>query len=208
MGKKYIAVILILLVTLTSCQNDQKDDDGFLKLENVTLADTVIENGEYKDYSIEVMLTKGEYFTEEQTAPGGGIYGENYQGAYSLLLKEPDGATVDEISLNLDWEETKINFPGKFQLCVSDYNFDGYPDFTIGDYASSSMNSFWLYSISKEGKLINIGEFADCSKDFSIYLQQEQGSSAIFVTDWNNALGVSEQLKYVWSEEEGRYVKE
>lgn len=174
--------------------------------ENTVLADTSIELGEYKDYSITLLMTKGQYYTEDQTAPGGGIYKENYEGEYILQLKNAADEVVDEFSLNEDWGYEKINFPGEFALCVSDYNLDGFPDFTIGNYASSSMNSFWLYSINENEKIYNIGEFLSLSKEFSIFPEQEQGSRNIYVTVWNIALGEEEQMEYIWSEEAGRYI--
>lgn len=175
-------------------------------LENTILADTVIEIGEYKDYSITLLMTEGQYYTEDQTAPGGGIYKENYEGEYVIQLRDADDETVDEFSLNEDWGYEKINFPGEFALCVSDYNRDGFPDFTIGNYASSSMNSFWLYSIDENGKIYNIGEFLSLSKEFSVFPEQEQGSSNIYVTVWNIARGEEEQMEYIWSEEAGKYI--
>lgn len=102
-----------------------------------------------------------------------------------------DGKIIDKISLN---------FPGN-------YNADGFPDFTIGTYGSSSMNIFELYSIDKDGRVICIGNFTDVSKKFSIYLEQEEGSTDFTATIWNNVMGEAEVVCWKWNAKEGRYVE-
>lgn len=174
---------------------------------NMIMAEAVVDFGEYKDYTIKLIMTEGEYYTEQETAPAGNIYEENYDGQYVLQVLDIDDNIVDKISLNQTLGYETINFPGKFTLCVSDYNADGFPDFTIGTYGSSGMNIFEIFSVDREEKIANIGHFADVSKEFSIYLEQEEGNTDFTSKTWNNATGEAEVVYWKWNAEEGRYVE-
>lgn len=208
MRHRFTIVFLSGICLLAGCGEQQSDDS----LSDVVMSEANITFGEYKDYSIKLIMTEGKYYTDAETAPAGGVYVENYDGEYSLQILDVNGEIVDEISLNEDWgyeyDNTPlptINFPGKFELCVSDYNQDGYPDFTIGTYGSSSMNIFELYSVDAAGKIKNIGSFADTSKEFSIYPEQEEGSTDFYTTVWNNAICEAERTRWIWNQETGKY---
>lgn len=176
------------------------------ELSGMEMASSCVAFGECKDYWIRLIMTEGCYYTEIDSVPGGGTYNENYEGEYILEIRDENNRILDEYYVNQDWGYERINFPGKFDLCVSDYNADGLPDFTIGNYGSSSMNIFALYSVDKDGKISKIGHVTDVSKDYSIYLIQEQESTDIYTTIWNNATGEEETVVWKWSED-GKYVE-
>lgn len=205
--KEYIGMILFCMFLLTGCGEKQSD----AKLSDVVMSEADITFGEYRGYSIKLIMTEGDFYTDTERAPAGGVYEENYDGEYCLQVLNADGEIVDWISLNEDWgydtdtPPLTINFPGKFELCVGDYNQDGYPDFTIGTYGSSSMNIFELYSVDAAGKIKNIGSFADSSKEFSIYPKQEDGSTDLYTTVWNNAIGEAVTIRWVWNQEAEKY---
>lgn len=174
---------------------------------NVFMAQGEITFGTYERNSIRLVMMEGEYYTLDETIPGVGTYDENYDGQYVLQLVDPQSNLLDEISLNGDRESEKINFPGEFEICIGDYNEDGLPDFTIGTAGSSSMNLFWIYSVDENGKIVNTGEISDVSKEFSIFPEQEDGSSGFNAVIWNNATGKEEKIKYNWNVEIGKYMQ-
>ena len=180
------------------------DTESHEPLANVLMAEVSIDFGECKGYAIKLIMTEGRYYTEEEVGPGGGTYEENYVGTYILQVTD-DGKVLDEISLNQDWNCGEINFPGEFALCVSDYNKDGFADFTIGSYGSSNMNMYELYSVGLGGKICNICEksLKEASKECSIFLRQEEDSTGFYTSMWNNAAGETEHTRWEWKQEEG-----
>lgn len=52
-------------------------------LERVILSDTPVNSGGITRY-VQLVMTEGEYFTEEYAGSGGGTYMENYRGTYEL----------------------------------------------------------------------------------------------------------------------------
>ena len=182
------------------------DTESHEPLANVLMAEVSIDFGECKGYAIKLIMTEGRYYTEEEVGPGGGTYEENYVGTYILQVTD-DGKVLDEISLNQDWNCGEINFPGEFALCVSDYNKDGFADLTIGSYGSSNMNMYELYSVGLGGKICNICEksLEEASKECSIFLKQEEGSTGFYTSVWNNVSGKTENKRWEWNQEEGKY---
>ncbi len=139
---------------------------------------------------------------------GGGVYEENYSGQYVVQFVDAEGSVLDELSLNEDWGYDKINFPGKFEICISDYNADGLPDFTIGTYGSSNGNIFWLYSISESGKIVNIADETglwNSDFSFSIYLEQQEEGTGFYTHYYDNILGEEITEEWIW-DNEGKYV--
>lgn len=174
---------------------------------DVVMAETGIDFGEYDGYSVQLIMTEGQFYTEEETAPAVGVYDENYDGNYILQVRNVDGKIIDKISLNQDWgyadyfPASTINFPGEFELYIRDYNEDGFPDFTVGTAGSYGMNIFKLYSVIDD-EIVNIGHLTDCSKEFSIELKQEEGSTDLYTTFWDNFNGESEIISWEWNGKE------
>lgn len=215
----FLICLMVLVCFLTNPQEGKQKSSGaeggakLTQLTNIVIAETPIDFGEYKEYWIKLIMTEGNYYTEEEASPGGGVYAENYSGEYVLQLSDASEQIISELSLNHDWgydvysRALPINFPGKFELCVSDYTGDGVPDFTLGTYGSSNGNLFMLYTFDTAGNIVPIVNdfFAATSKDFSIYLEQESGSSDFYTSVWNNATGEAERVRWKWNPKAGMY---
>lgn len=99
---------------------------------------------------VDLEMTDGKHYTEEEAGgPGGGIYADNYRGAYRLRVLDSRGETVSTYS-DLGGE---LNFSGKFDLAMADYNNDGRPDFTIGQFANSNGAVYEIYSLNERGEI-------------------------------------------------------
>lgn len=171
---------------------------------HLLLAEASIDFGECKGYTFQYVMTEGEYYTVADVGPGGGIYEENYNGNCELWVLDSNGNVLDKINCG------SSNYPGPFQLCVSDYNKDGFPDVTLGSYGSSNWNTFELYTIDSQGKIRNICENLSMAvgvKAHSIFLTQEEGSTDFYTSAWNNAIGQTETTRWVWDQEAGLYRK-
>ena len=175
------------------------------RIRDLQLSEAQIDLHNDVKYSFQVVMTEGKYYTAEDVAPGGGIYDENYKGICELRVLDPNGKILDRANLGT------YNYPGQFQLRISDYNKDGYPDVTLGSYGSSNWNIFELYTIDSQGKIRNICEdsIAVGVKDHSVFLTQtEEGNTDFYTSVWNNATGQMETIRWVWDQEKRLYRKE
>lgn len=153
-------------------------------------------------------MTEGRYYTWDESIAGGGIYDINYEGEYIMEVVDDSGNILHQISLNDDWGEKRINFPGKFQICIRDYNNDQLPDFTIGTFGSSNTNIFRLYSISESGKILNIADdngMESSEKSVSFFLKQKEGSTNFYTCIYDNVLGKEIEKEWIWNGD-GKYI--
>lgn len=165
------------------------------------------------DVWLELWLLEGLYYDMEYAGPGGGIYEENYEGTYELRTVDASGNMLDARELNADWygpDGGRVNFPGAFELAVTDYNLDGCMDFTVGTYGSSSVNLFYLYTVDAAGRIMPLcaeGIPAENTGEFSILFEHDTSVEGlpIYSSQWDNAKGESVLLMYLWNAETGMY---
>ncbi len=191
--------------------NDEYDDtiaeDSFWALENYLLCSHTMVAGN-QPVSVGLWLEKGEYASEEELVPGGGVYEENFTGEYVLLAVDKEGTILSkrDITQDLDGMGSRLNFPGAFEIMEKDYNQDSCPDFTIGTYGSSSTNIYALYTVSKDGEIELLGrDIPNCSPGvFSVAF--EEGADKTFYTNiWDHAVGEEAQVVYEWDEMKKKY---
>lgn len=160
-------------------------------------------------YIVELWLEEGIYGSDQEFGPGGGIYEENYIGAYYLTVTDEEGEVLSKRELKQDFAQgDQMNFPGGFEILTADYNQDGCPDFTIGSYGSSAVNLYALYTIKADGKLALLGkDIPACSPgEFSVVF--EQGAHQSFLGSmWDNAAGERRPVVYVWEEGQETYAE-
>lgn len=179
-------------------QDDTLSEDGLLSLTDYRLCSQKMETGG-KTVCVELWLDEGVYGSGEAFGWGGGIYEENFDGTYRLLVRDQEGTILSERDLG------RQNFSGEFEILVEDYNQDVCPDFTIGAFASSSTNSYTMYTLWENAEIGVIGEeLLKCGSDFSTVFQRGEGT-AFYGSIWNNAIGEEEQILYEWDAEQKIY---
>ncbi len=160
---------------------------------------------------LKLVMTEGSFYDEEYAGFGGGIYPENYEGSYELQLFDNKGNILSTLDLNKDWNMSKINFKGKFNILFSDYNSDNCPDFTIGTYGSSNMDLYSLYTATPENMLLCIlkAPVSNSSKESSILLSKDSNSSKNrFITKtYDNSIGEYGYSIYEWDQASGFFLK-
>lgn len=222
-GKTFTKYRIMLLTTcfvlllLSGCgnralENPVPQTQMPVQMEQKLLAFGEANQADGNKVTIQLIMTKGEWYTEDHAGAGGGTYPENYSGFYRIDVLDEEGALLDSREINQDFKEEgeKLNFPGSFQLQLADYNGDGNIDFSIGQYGSSSMNLFYLYSVTDDGRIELISEeIPAASKDFSMVFEQspEEGICQLEVPVWNNALGQEETVLYSWEEAAGLFIQ-
>lgn len=96
---------------------------------------------------VNLEMTDGKHYTEEEAGgPGGGIYPDNYSGTYRLRVADGEGKTVSTFSAL----GGQLNFGGAFELAWADYNGDGQPDFTLGQWGGSNGDVYALYTLNAQ----------------------------------------------------------
>ncbi len=207
-----IIVAAVACMMLIGC--DSHSADGNIDYKNkkqpVELKDMVMATGEFPLYDgtigqLRLVMTEGEYLTEEYAGgPGGGIYPENYDGRYELRLYNQEGDLLNTLNLNDDWNYQLIRFSGKFELLYTDYNGDQCPDFTIGNYGSSNGDIYFLYTITMDNQIKKIynGAIFESNRAPSLVFEHDlqDGTKQFMTYPYNNATGYWEHCFYTWEE--------
>lgn len=208
--RSYTVFTAVIVFCMTGCQRssaqtiqpalqeDTLSEDGLLSLTDYRLCSQKMETGG-KTVCVELWLDEGVYGSGEAFGWGGGIYEENFDGTYRLFVRNQEGTILLERDLG------RQNFSGEFEILVEDYNQDACPDFTIGAFASSSTNSYTMFTLWENAEIGVIGEeLLKCGSDFSTVFQRGEGTT-FYGSIWNNAIGEEEQILYEWDAEQKIY---
>lgn len=198
-----MGVCVNLMVTVPRASGNALDMSGYGE-EDMPVALTEAVLGEASvtsdgnDYRIQLVMTEGEYFSEEYAGAGGGIYEENFQGAYELRALRRNGDIVFRLQVADEDGGERFNFGGRFELAAADYNADGCADFTLGIWGSSSMGIYYLYTVYGDGQitLAYPHGIEDAGLDFSRVFEQTEDGFA--VQSYNNATGEYSRITYDW----------
>ncbi len=184
--------------------SDYKKQKQPVGLANFVMAENTAVLSDGKNVSVRLVMTGGKYFNEKYAGAGGGIYRENYQGNYEIQVLDSYGKLIS--AAKFENEGQPANFPGKFELLFDDYNDDKNPDLSIGQYGSSSMNIYRLYTIMPDGSVKDIsGEtFTHASSDFSVKFKKD-GQSGFYTQFYNNAIGKTVTVHYIWDKNDDTF---
>ena len=150
-------------------------------------------------------MTEGEYFTEEYAGPGGGIYAENYRGTYELRVYSDIGL-VSSLKLTDESGNDILNFGEKFDLAVTHYNGDGLPEFSLGQWGSSNLGIYDMYTLNDVGEIYRTARgITDAGLSFSS--EFERTGDGFITKVYHNDTGKYSQEIWSWSEDEEKFVK-
>lgn len=207
-----VTALLLAALCIALLWNSMRDrtaaSEGIVELaystaENQMLAEAVASLPNGQEVRLRLVMTEGEYFTDEweNYVPGGGVYETNYMGSYQLQATDEQGQVLFAYELTPDFDREALNFPEAFDLEICDYNQDGYPDFTIGQYGSSSISLYNLYTLEAGGIRRSCPEMIpdsgmEFSKIFPVDASEE--GTGFHTQPWNNAAGQAETVRYRW----------
>ena len=163
---------------------------------------------------LRLILTEGEYFTEEYEnyLPGGGVYPVNYQGSYRLEVRGSAQDLLCCYPLDADFGGEPLNFPDEVDFALFDYNWDGRPEFTLGQYGSSSTLLYALYTLNGDGGIEKCcPQLIADSRDihaFSLIFPRGEGEEGkgFRAAFWDNATGELREQPYLWQEGQGLFL--
>ncbi|WP_336773356.1 metal-dependent hydrolase [Paenibacillus sp. MMO-58] len=156
-----------------------------------------------KPYFIDIELVNGTY--SEDWSPGP-FMGPNWSGEFHLVLRDDIGNELNRVALN-DFYTDPLLFNSTFDLSFDDYNGDGNPDFTIGQYGTSNGNYYKLFTLtgSDEFKELDAGgrDGMFISADDSMYSTHlhKIDDSSFQTTYYDNSTGHYVKNTFTWSGE-------
>ncbi|WP_150268729.1 hypothetical protein [Paenibacillus tepidiphilus] len=152
---------------------------------------------------LNLQLWKGSY-SEDWTTPSP-LGGRQWRGQFKLTVTDDTGTSLSSYDFNgAPYEE--LSFDSPFPVQFGDYNSDGYPDFTIGQYASSNGYEYKLFTLRN-----NVVEELTVKQHpwlfisggegrYSVRLQNVSGGFA--ASHYDNSLGQTVREIFAWNGEE------
>ncbi|AFH64852.2 hypothetical protein B2K_40085 [Paenibacillus mucilaginosus K02] len=107
-------------------------------------------DGDGRTDTVRIRMTEG----EERTDPNPGAFeGTHLHGTFEAVAETSDGRELGRFPLNEAFGGGEMIFrKGEpFRLLFDDYNDDGRPDFTVGQWGGSNGNFYVLLTIGPEG---------------------------------------------------------
>ena len=218
-----VAVVGALCVGIGLIANPQKAVTNNVQVSNTknqsqpaNLSDFVIADNETtlsngKQVNVRLVMTDGKYYKQSQIPYGGNTYDNNYQGSYEIQVIDTTGKLLSKMNFYTTWYYTDsskdVNFPGKFNLLFDDYNRDGNPDFTVGQWFSGSAKQYQIFTVMPDGSVKGISKgdvVQDCDisdvKNCSVKFEKdnESGFYASVYVNGNVSGNRRQKAHYSW----------
>lgn len=157
---------------------------------------------------VRLSMTEGQYYSDRYAGYGGGTYAANYRGTYELQVIGDGGKFLSRTAFTDPDGQPEANFPGKFTLLFDDYNGDGSPDFTVGQWGSSALSLYDVYTLFPDGTVKKTAQAVPgTGGDFSVRFKRD-GGTGFFGSWYDNASGRTESVHCLWNAEKGIFAPE
>jgi hypothetical protein len=166
----------------------------------VTIAETEIDaDRDGSKESLLIRMVSGRLSVETDPGPFTGAY---WEGEFTLELHSKDGALVHELPLNgtFGGEPLKFAKDRKFEIVFEDYNNDGFPDFSIGQYLSSNGSVYNLYSLMPDGIRVLHSNLFTAERSYS-HLYEKAGNTSFINRYYDMENGTYKEVLYTWQGE-------
>jgi len=162
--------------------------------------------GESKAKYLVLVMTDGQYRIEQEPGP---FTGPNWTGTFELQLLDEQRSILSSYRLNDSFDE--LLFQQSFSFAFADYNDDGHIDFSVGQYASSNLFIYKLYTILN-GKIEILpmdskNEFVSSERGYSVLFEQVSPDSFKTV-HYDNSVGKYLERVYQWKNNEFTVIHE
>ncbi len=158
---------------------------------------------------VNVEMINGEYLDKSSPnyTPGDGIYDTNYIGEYQISVYSAIDQPKAVFTAPVVFSRGKLNFDKQFQLMFDDYNDDGNPDFTLGQWGSTNGNVYQIYTVATDGgiKQLPCENLSAASFDYSIALSKTSPTS-FTCEGFDDKTNEKVTRSYNW--QDGRFVLE
>lgn len=205
------AVLLIVILFLAGFAANPKararQNGEHLKNSVITSAFITLKDGTRAELMI--VMTDGIRISGEEYGYGADIGEMNDIGSAELRLYL-DKKMISRYPLTEEavFPDGLIFHDNYFEIASADYNEDGNPDFSLGQWGSSSVRLYSLFTVLEDGTIKAISDplaIADSSTMGSSVLF-EHSDRTITAYPYNNAEGASVTQSYIWEEMEQKFV--
>lgn len=149
---------------------------------------------------LNLQLLKGTY-SEDWSTPSP-LAGRSWSGQFRLEITDEQGEALGTFALSRHFPE-ELRFGDLFQIQFADYNGDGQPDFTIGQYGSGNGSVFKLFTLQPDQTIRELqikgaasGLFISSADRYSVKLDAIEGGFR--ASHYDNALGRQVETAYRW----------
>jgi|GEM_PF-6089610 len=102
--------------------------------------------------TVRLLMTEGRHITDGEPGPFGKEY---YEGNLVAEVFDQGNKLLSVSDLTGCFPQPLV-FRGRFDLKAEDYNGDGLPEFTVGQYFSSNYNEFNIFTLSEKGEVTEL----------------------------------------------------
>jgi hypothetical protein len=197
-------VMALALLAFAACSNDagQAAPQADIKIETpIVFSHNSVNLAGGNTVYVNIEMTSGQYAFDE--IPGA-FQGGNWSGQYQIRVYTDDADFKNPVHIAPIFieESQPMSFKGEFPLVFDDYNNDGNPDFTLGQYASSNGYVYAIFTINQAGEvetldtggLMFISEF-----DYSVKLEKLSPTS-FTKSGYDNTIGEMVTEIYQWKD--------
>lgn len=170
-------IAMAAAVLLSSAAYVETPETYTAKSTPVTIAESDIDyDRDGVEEKLYVRMTSGELKEEQEPGPFAGVH---WEGEFRLELVAKDGTLLHTLDLNPTFGGESLLFDRNraFNIGFEDYNDDGYPDFSIGQYASSNGYTYNLYSLKPEGIAVIHRDLYTADSRYSILYEKKGDAS-------------------------------
>ncbi|WP_127531762.1 hypothetical protein [Paenibacillus kobensis] len=179
----------------TPTQEQQESAGSVLILSPVLIGEGTTEIGDSGVMTtVRLWLESGRQVTDDEPGPFQGTY---LYGTFELEAVLPDGKTLPRMPLKDAFAGTELTFrQGKpFKLLFDDYNADGKPDFTIGQWAGSNGGDYAMLTVDEKGMHILAHMY---SADHRQSIRYPKVSDTAFVNQYYDMESGYKDVVYRW----------
>lgn len=196
MKRKLIVFLTSLFFLFTACT--VQTDSPVSVSDPVVLARASIPISDRDTYHLRLEMVTGRYYQGKTAIDR---YDTNWEGSFQLVvcLNQPD-SELSRCDIQIDGPT--MLFPGEYDLQWADYNRDGNPDLSIGQYGASNWNIYRLYTILPGGEIEELPVdggwvMASLQKFSAAFEPLEEGG---FLVPWYNMeQGEMTAIHYQWN---------
>lgn len=151
--------------------------------------------------SLNLVLVRGTY--QENWDPGP-LMGPDWSGQFELQWRDERGTLLASLDLSRYYAGDDMHFSGTFPIAFDDYNGDGNPDFTIGQYGSGNGNFYRLFTLTADRRIeplaIKGGDERYISAGDSRYSTalQKAGDRGFKLRYYDNSVGKYIEEQFEW----------
>ncbi len=153
---------------------------------------------------VNIEMTEGEYYdsSSPKYVQNGGMFETNYLGFYRVAIYTDSSSSDAVYKMPVMFETDRLNFEKEFSLVFDDYNNDGNPDFTLGQWADDNGSSYQLFTVLPGGEIKQLPCEGLCAVGFESSLRLIKASPTSFSCEvYDMKAGGKVTLTYSWQDD-------